>query len=357
MADHRLKGVRLAGIAAVVPPGVRTIEEDRELLGGESALLERLKKHIGIKSRHVTLKDECASDLCEHAARLLLSELDCDPSTVDGLVMVTATPDYFQPATACVLHGRLGLARDAAAFDLGLACSGYIYGLWVSALAVSSGACRRVLLLAGDTISRCCSPRDRATRLLFGDGGSATLIEQDPEAEEISFALRADGSRFTNLIIPAGGFRKRPSPETARMVEREEGNARSEEHLYMNGAEIFAFSISEVPTVIEEVLNLSGWSKEEVDYFILHQGNTFITRNIARRLKVPIDKTPYGPFEKYGNQSSASIPVTLCETLCWALGSRSVKAVLAGFGSGLSWGACTLTLGPMVCLPVAFRDE
>jgi len=357
MAQSRLKGVRISGIASVVPSGVKRIEEEACLSGVSPSRIKQLKRDIGINKRHITLKDECASDLCEHAAKFLLSELGYDPSTIDCLIMVTQTPDYFQPATGCVLHGRLGLSKNCAAFDINLGCSGYVYGLWLSSMMISSGSCKRVLMLAGDTISRCVSSYDRAVAPLFGDAGSATIIENGSEDQTITFCLHSDGNGYKHLIIPAGAFRNRPSKKTGQMIEREQGNIRSEEHLYMNGAEIFNFSIREVPTLIEEVLSASHWAKEEIDYFILHQANNFIVKNIARKLKVPTEKAPYNVFEKYGNQSSASIPVTICENLSSVIRRESTKAVLAGFGVGLSWAVCAVSLGPTACYPVIVLQE
>lgn len=357
MAQSRLKGVRISGVASVVPSGVIRIEEEASLSGTAPARINLLKRDIGINQRHVTVKDECTSDLCEHAAKFLVSELGYDPSTIDCLILVTQTPDYFQPATSCVLHGRLELTKNCAAFDINLGCSGYVYGLWLSSTMIASGSCRRVLMLAGDTISRCVSPYDSAVAPLFGDAGSATIIEDGSKDQTITFSLHSDGKGYKHLIIPGGAFRNRPSGKTEQMTERGQGNIRSEEHLYMNGAEIFNFSIREVPPLIEQVLTESHWAKEEVDYFLFHQANKFITKNIARKLQLPPQKAPYNVFEKYGNQSSASIPVTLCENLSSILQNKALKVVLVGFGTGLSWAACALSLGPMACYPVIVLQE
>ena len=354
---NRLKGVSITGIASVVPSGVKRIEEEADLFGWSDLQIKRLKRDVGINKRHITLKNECASDLCEHAATFLLSQIGYDPKTIDCLIMVTQTPDYFQPATSYVLHERLELSRNCAAFDINLGCSGYVYGLWLSSMMISSGNCKRVLLLAGDTISRCVSPSDRAVTPLFGDAGSATIIENSSNDHQITFALHSDGKGHKHLIIPAGAFRNRHSTETARITERENGNARSEEHLYMNGPEIFAFSIREVPPLIEEVLNDADWAKEEIGCFVFHQANKFIIQNIAKRIKIPLEKAPYDVFEKYGNQSSASIPVTICENLSSIICDKSMKVVLAGFGVGLSWAGCALSLGPMACYPVIVLRE
>jgi 3-oxoacyl-[acyl-carrier-protein] synthase-3 len=354
--QNRLQGVSVTGVATVVPFGIRRIEDETELFGKDPNLISRFKRDVGINTRHITEKEECASDLCEHAAKSLLSQLGYDPSTIDALILVTQTPDYFQPPTSCVLHGRLGLSKNCSAFDVNLGCSGYVYGLWLSSMMIACGSCKRVLLLAGDTISRCVSPLDRAVAPLFGDAGTATILERTSNEQTITFCMHTDGKGYKHLIVPAGAFRNRPSEKTAQITKREQGNKRSEEHLYMNGAEIFTFSIREVPPLINEVLKASAWEKEEVDYFMLHQATTFIIKNIARRLKVPLEKVPYDVFEKYGNQSSASIPAAICEDLSSIVMDKPLKVVLAGFGVGLSWAACTLSLGPMACHPVIVLD-
>ena len=357
MAQSRIEGVHISGVTSVVPSGIKRIEEETSLFGKDSARINRLKKDIGMNKRHITVKDECASDLCEHAAKFLLSKLGYDPLTIDCLLLVTQTPDYFIPASSYILHGRLGLTKNCAAFDVNLGCSGYVYGLWLSSMMISSGSCKRVLLLAGDTLSRCVSPYDRGVAALFGDAGSATIIENGSGNHKINFVFHSDGKGYNHLIIPAGAFRNRHSIETARITKRENGNIRSEEHLYMNGAEIFSFSISEVPPLIDEVLTLSGWVKEDVNYFIFHQANKFIVQNIARKLKIPCKKAPYNVFEEYGNQSSVSIPVTICENLFSTIQNKSMKVILTGFGTGLSWAACALELGPMECHPVIVLAE
>lgn len=354
MAESRIKGIRLAGISTVIPAAYRNIDEEREQFDLDAARLARLKREIGVNKRHVVTKNECASDLCLHAARLLISSLSCDPRTIDGLLLVTQTPDYFQPATSCVLHGKLDLSKSCAAFDINLGCSGYIYGLWLSSLMIAGGSCKRILLLAGDTLSRCVAPQDAAVAPLFGDAGTATIVERGEEKDCISFVLNSDGKGFNSLIIPAGAFRRPSTHETSVIKIREDGQERSEEHLFMNGAEIFTFSIREIPSLIKEVLALSGWQIEDVDYYIFHQANKFINQTIARKLGIPQQKAPIDVFEKYGNQSSASIPAVLSENLSAILKHTSLNLVLAGFGAGLSWAACALRTGPLACLPVAF---
>lgn len=356
MPQSVINNVRLVGVSAVVPQNIQRIDDDIDLFNGNHAQLQRLKKNIGLEQRYVATQNECASDFCEAAARHLLTKCNVDVNTIDGLIFVTQTPDYFQPASSCVLHSKLELSKNCATFDVNLGCSGYVYGLWLASMMIASDTCNRVLLLAGDTMTRCISPQDRSVSVLFGDAGSATLLEKSPKANPIFFALHTDGQGFQYLIIPAGGFRKQPSQETSQRLFIEEGIIRSEEDLYMDGKEIFNFTMREVPSLINEIQTLAGWKHEEVDYYIFHQANRFIIQTIAQKLRLPQKKVPDNVVAKYGNQSSASLPVTLCENLWPLLASESHNLILAGFGVGLSWAACALECGPMVILPVCFYE-
>jgi 3-oxoacyl-[acyl-carrier-protein] synthase-3 len=337
-----LGGVRIAGIASAVPGPSRSVEEDSSIPPGE---LKKISAVTGVTRRHLVARGVCASDLCLAAARRLLNEAALPPESVDALIFVTQTPDYLLPATACVLHGRLGLSPSCAAFDVNLGCSGYVYGLWLASSLVLSGA-RRVLLLAGDTISRVVSPDDRSVSVLFGDAGTATLLESSPDAPPIHFELGTDGAGFENLIVPAGGFRKPISPETGLRSEREGSNVRCDQDLYMNGSEIFAFTMKVVPGLCQAVLQQAGWSMEALDAVVMHQANRFMLQHLGR-LRVAEQKVMLS-LQNYGNTSSASIPLAITDRLRDHLSKQSAKLLLAGFGVGFSWAAAAVECGPLV---------
>jgi 3-oxoacyl-[acyl-carrier-protein] synthase III len=342
----------IQGIITAVPELRKSIDDEVDLYGGNVEQVERIKKTIGLHERRVVEGGVTAGDLCEKAARRLLEETGTAPDGLDAVILVTQTPDYFQPATACVLHGRLGLKTDCAAFDVNLGCSGYVYALWLAGMMIEAGGCERVLVLAGDTISRCVNPRDRALAPLFGDAGSATLVVRSEKEVESWFSLKTDGTGFEHLIVPAGAFRNPSTEETRREEADADGNIRSAEQLRMNGAEVFNFSIKVEPPAIREILEFSGKSVEEVDYLVFHQANKYIISNIARRLKVPLEKTPCATVERYGNQSCASIPGTICDCLAEPLREGRMNLVLSGFGVGLSWASCFLTLERLACCEV-----
>lgn len=343
---------RIRGLVTSVPSRVKSIDDEVHLYGGNVEQIERIKKTIGLHERHVVEEGTTAGDLCAAAAERLLEVSSLERETVDAVIMVTQTPDYFQPATACVLHGKLGLKEDCAAFDVNLGCSGYVYGLWLAAMMIESGGCQNVLVLAGDTISRCVNPRDRALAPLFGDAGSATWVGSAEEGMGSWFSLKSDGKGFQHLIVPGGAFRQPSSEETRREETDAEGNVRSGEQLRMNGAEVFNFSIKVEPQAIREIVEYAGKAMEEVDYLVFHQANKYIISNIARRLKVPLDKVPCATVERYGNQSCASIPGTITDCLGERVTKESLQLVLSGFGVGLSWASCFVTFDRLECCEV-----
>ncbi|HKK19435.1 MAG TPA: hypothetical protein VJ952_12230, partial [Opitutales bacterium] len=207
MPKSLFEGVKVAGIVTCVPSTEKSIDDEVDLFGGNLEQIKRLKRTIGLDKRRVVQAGTTAADLCEGAAEALLSRAAVPKESIDAVVCVTQTPDHSQPCNAAILHGRLGLKTDCAAFDVGLGCSGYVYGLWLAHMMVAGGGCRRVLLLAGDALSRLVSPQDRAVAPLFGDGGSATLVEAGAKAGKAWFSLNTDGKGFEHLIVPAGGAR------------------------------------------------------------------------------------------------------------------------------------------------------
>ncbi len=294
----------------------------------------------GIAKRRVSGPDQCSSDLCIVAARRLLSDLRWDPTSVRGLIFVTQTPDYYLPSTACVVHAALGLSDDCAAFDVGLGCSGYPYGLWLGHMMVAGGGLERVLVLHGETPTKFAHESDRATWLLFGDAGSATALERAPGAQA-SFVLRSDGQGGNDLIVPAGGFRQRFSSDPRQ------------HYLSMNGANLFTFTIKRVPPLVHDTLRLAGRGVAEIDSFVLHQSNRFMMQHLAKKLEIPADRMPL-TLETFGNTGGASVPLTLTHALAAAPRDRAQTVMLIGYGVGLSWGAALLDVAPDV--PLAHLD-
>lgn len=275
----------------------------------------------------------------------MIAELRWDKDSIDGLIFVSQTPDYILPATACALHGRLGLSKACAAFDVNLGCSGYVYGLWLAAQMIASGGCSRVLVLAGETASRIVSPMDRAVAPLFGDAGTATALERG--SQKMSFRMGTDGKGSKNLIVSAGGFRQPHTPATAERTAREGGNVRSDEDVYMNGSEIFTFTLREVAPLVQSARDDARWSLDDVDAYVFHQANRFMLQHLAKKMKLPLERVVVA-LENFGNTSSASIPLAITHALSTRLRSEDMNLMLVGFGVGYSWGALALRCGHLV---------
>jgi 3-oxoacyl-[acyl-carrier-protein] synthase-3 len=349
-----LHGSRIAGVCTAVPKASAGVAALEGLFGPEEAA--KVAKSTGVVQRRIASGGLCTSDLCLVSARKLLDDLGWHPSTVQAVVFVSQTPDYRLPATACVLHGKLGLPNGCIAFDVNLGCSGYVYGLWMVAQFIQASGLQRALLLVGDTITTCLSDRDRSTYPIFGDAGTATAIESAP-GSVMSFVLGTDGAGAEHLQIPAGGCRRPSNDDTTRRSERENGNWRSDEDLFMNGAEVFAFTLREVPVLIDKILAAAKWERSTVDHFVFHQANKFMLDHLAKKMKLPVDKIPFSLGE-FGNTSSASIPLTISACLREKLAQPiPQKVILAGFGVGWSWGACALEMTGSLVLPAIQEVE
>ena len=358
MANTKFNRVKISGIVTVVPQIEKSIDDEIDLYGGNEKQIERIKKAIGLNKRLVTDGETTSVDLCHQAAMHLISGLSINKSEIDGLIFVTQTPDHFQPSNAAIMHGRLDLEKSCASFDVNLGCSGYVYGLWMAHMMISSGTCSKVLLLAGDTISKYVNPKDRSTAPLFGDAGSATLVEKTDKDSLSFFSLHTDGTGSDFIKVPAGGFRCPSNEATSIAIEDAEGNWRSQDDIYMNGGEVFNFSIKTEPAAINEILEYSEISIDEIDYVVFHQANKYIITNIARRIKLPLDKVPCDTVSKYGNQSSASIPSTINDALNQQVSESKQQLVLSGFGVGLSWASAVVNLESIYCPSIKiFKKE
>jgi 3-oxoacyl-[acyl-carrier-protein] synthase-3 len=348
-----IRGIRVAGIAAAVPQARRRLEEDGASIPVEER--EKLIRTIGVRERRIAPPDICTSDLCYAAAVRLLDDLGVAPDSIDGLIFVTQSPDYELPATACMLQAALGLPDSTAAFDVNLGCSGYVYGLWLGSQIVASGGAKRLLLLAGDTSTRRMAPDDRSVFPLFGDAGSATLIERDETAGPLVFSVGTDGRGFETIIIPSSGFRQPRGATSAERVPEADGIARAAQDIHLNGPEVFNFTLRRVPPLVQDVLKAAGWTVDDVDQAIFHQANAFMLRHLGKRLKLPEAKLVLA-MERFGNTSSASIPLAMVEALGPTLSKTGQRLLLAGFGVGMSWAGLAFETGPIPISPLVELD-
>jgi 3-oxoacyl-[acyl-carrier-protein] synthase III len=353
VAESVVSGFRIAGLASAVPSRKEGIEESSLRFGAETA--KKVAGATGVHNRRVALPGMCTSDLCFAAATALFEASGRGRDQIGGLIFVSQTPDYFLPATSHLLQDRLGLGDDIFAFDVNLGCSGYIYGLWLAAgLAANTG--RSVLLLVGDTATKMVGPEDQSVAMLFGDAGTATIVDPSPDSPPGWFHFGADGSGAEHLIIPAGGFRRRSSEESRSRSERADGNRRSDEETYMNGAEVFAFTLRRVPPMLKRTLELASCSLDQIDAVILHQANAFMLEHLRKKMKIPAEKFVVCMSE-YGNTSSATIPLAVSGTPWLTEKGQPKRLLLGGFGVGLSWGAAVITLDNPVLPPVVECGE
>ena len=333
-------------MSACVPPDVVYNKDLGYLIPEEE--IEKTISNIGIEQRRIAAPDVMASDLCYKAACQLMADNDISPESIDVLLFMSQTPDYRIPATSCILQQRLGLPKETMCFDISLGCSGYLFALSTAFAYASMEGVNRVLLLDGETFSKIVNRRDKVDWPLYGDAGTATLIEKGDYADS-TFMLYTDGSGEDTLKIHAG-MRNPVTPDSCVEREREDGNIRTDLEVFMDGMDVFNFAISKVPKSIKMLLKETDRTMDDVDYLVFHQANRFMMDFFVKKLKISPDRVPYC-ISKYGNTSSASVPLTISSELNGRLaGSHTV--VMSAFGAGLSWGAAILQMRDCNVSPV-----
>jgi 3-oxoacyl-[acyl-carrier-protein] synthase III len=348
MAFLSVNNVKISGIAACVPKNSESnLDYDWITLKER----ELLVKTTGIEKRRIVKNNICTSDMCLESAQKLLKECNVDKNEIQILIFVSQSPDYILPATSIILQDRLGLSKNTMAFDIQLGCSGYLYGLSVISSLMSNGMFKKGLLLAGDVSSFSQSRKDKSTYPIFGDAGTATLLEYDPQAEQMHFNLQSDGSGYKAIMICDGGLRNPYTIESEKMTEHEPGIIKSKRNLVLDGIEVFNFSLREAPVNAKELMDHLNGSIDDYDYFIFHQANKIMNETIRKKLKLPIEKVPYS-LEEFGNTSSASIPLTIVSQIGESIKNRKVSLFLSAFGVGLSWGSASLKINHLICPPL-----
>jgi len=345
-----LSHFRIAGLTVTTGSVERDFIADGLAAGLERAQLERVSAAVGLKKRLVAPPGVTALDLCEDAARRLLSSLDVDASSIDAVIFVTQTPDHPQPNNASLLHGRLGLAKSVLSYDLSHGCSGWVYGLHQAALLCAHGGAARVLLCAGDTLSRLTNPADRSVDPIFGDAGSATLVERTGRSEPWHFEFGTDGSAAGLISVPAGGARLPASAGTRVEAADAAGHVRHSENIRMDGAGVMAFVLREVPSVIRSLIATAGWSRAEA--VALHQANRFVLSSVLRAAGIDAASAPVDLSERFGNQSSCSVPMVIASSFAERIATGPVRLLACGFGVGMSWAGAAGVIGPCVFPPV-----
>lgn len=349
MSFLKIPNIRLAGIASTVPKKVvknadydYVSEDERNFLMKTTGIIEKRHAPQGITT----------TDLGEKSANELLDKLGWDRSEIDLLVLVTQSRDYYLPSSAIILQERLGLPTSCMAFDVGLGCSGYIYGLSIVSKFLQDGQLKKALLIAGDVSTVSTNYQDKSTYPLFGDAATATAVCFDENAEPIAFEMANDGSGFESIIIRDGGAKNQLNDTTTQMKNYGPGINRTMKDLELNGLDVFSFSIKEPPKNIKSILEKTNTAITDIDYFVFHQANRLIIETIRKKLKIEKEKVPYS-LPLFGNTSSASIPLTICDQI--RNEAQNKKILFCGFGVGLSWGSCIVNTKDILCLaPIEF---
>lgn len=334
MAYFSFKKIGIKAISACVPKNISLNSDLNHILPPDE--IDKTINTIGIKEKRFVDDNTCSSDLCFKAAEKLLKDNNIEKESIDILLFLSQTPDYKIPATAPILQHRLGLPETTAAFDLSLGCSGYVYALSTAFAYASIPNIRKVLLLVGETFSKITSEYDKVNFPLYGDAGTATLVEKGDYSETF-FELFSDGAGSDAVIIPAGGCRNPTSSINIIIEEKEDGNKRSDHQIFMNGMDVFNFALRRVPKGITNLLAKADKTLNSIDYIVFHQANKFMTDFFVKKLKYNPERVPYC-IDKYGNTSSSSIPLTIVSELKDPINSNRINTLMAGFGAGLSWG-------------------
>lgn len=324
-----MKYAHIVGWGKYVPENVVTNDDLARVVDTSD---EWIRTRTGIVERRVASKEEATSDMAIKAARTALEVANFDPARLDLIIVSTCTPDHPIPSTACLVQTALG-ASNAAAFDLNAACSGFIYGLDVATSMIRSGGYKNILLIGAEMLTRWLDWKDRGTCVLFGDGAGAFLLQaSDQPGGVMSFALGADGSGADLLIIPGGGTRNPPSWDSTH-------NGMCT--LKMEGREVFRFATRVMGQIAKQAIERAGLEVDDIELFVPHQANLRIIKTAARFLDLPMERV-YVNVDRYGNTSSASVPIAVCEAVEQGRLRPGDHVVLVGFGAGLTWGAAVV---------------
>lgn len=345
MAYFKIDGIKIEAVSCAVPDHRVAVESFESVFGGEAC--RKFSESTGIYEMYKALPEQTAGDLAFAAAENLLGKTGISREKIDALVFVTQSPDYRRPATACVLQKRLGFSANCAAMDIGLGCSGFVYGLQAAASLMASSEIEYALLLIGETASKLVNPLDKSIVMMYGDAGAAVLLKRDG-VSRLRTLLKSDGNRFQAIVLPAGGFRDLNPPHDTFVCS--DGIERSLYDIFMDGTSVFSFSISDVPETVKEYLRLTETTIEDYDCLVFHQANQFILKQLTRKLRAPKEKVLVS-LDRYGNTGGMSIPLTLCDHF-GNTQSGQKRVLMCGFGIGLSWGVTSADLNLEQLFPV-----
>lgn len=318
-----MNGVKIVGVGKALPSNQVTNSDLSTIVETSD---EWIKSRTGISTRYLS-KGETTTQLATDAAKAALVDGNIDPKDIDLIIVATITPDYVMPSTACLVQQAIGATR-ATAFDIGAACSGFLYASMLGTDAIKLGRSQTVLIIGAETLSKTVNWEDRSTCVLFGDGAGAVIYQKHHTNHIINVYSESDGSGGMALTL-----------EGRKLNNLYIQNHEPLEYMYMDGREVYRFATTVVPTSINKVLEDTSYCPQDIDMFILHQANARIMDSVAKKLNVETSKF-YKNLDKYGNTSAASIPIALSEAKEFL--KPGDKVILSGFGGGLTWGSMFL---------------
>lgn len=305
--------------------------------------VEKIAAKTGIHSRGIASIDEFSSTMATQAAKKLLSRKTVDPEDVDYIILCTQTPDFLLPTTACLVHRELELNHSVGAIDVNQGCSGFVYSLGLAKGLIETGQAKTILLLTADTYSKLINPADKSVRTIFGDGATATLITSSKSEQDLlsGFTYGTDGSGAEHLMTTSGNLRT-PESLAGKNLFAEKNLEASLHDLYMNGPEIFNFTLRVVPKLVQSVLDSAGLHVDDIDLFVPHQANSFMLKHLRDKLDLPEEKFVIDMGD-VGNTVSSTIPLTLARLQDEGRLEAGMRIMILGFGVGLSWAGAVIT--------------
>ncbi len=334
MATH----AEIVGWGKYVPSKVLTNSDLEQMLDTSD---EWIKTRTGIRERRIASAKETSATMAAKAAFAAIEVADLSPNKIDLIITATSTPDHLMPSTASLIQDAIG-ATNSGALDVNAACSGFVYALAVGSGLIAGGVHRNVLVIGSDTMSRVIDYNDRGTSVLFGDGAGAVILQAtDKQTGMLASSLGSDGSGSNLLWIPAGGGRHPASAETVQNRMH---------YIKMNGNEVYRFAVNVMTKASLQVIKDAGLTLDDIELFIPHQANIRIIQSAAKSLKIPTEKV-FTNVDCYGNTSTASVPIALCEAIEQGRVNSGDHIVLVAFGAGLSWAATVIQWGVPAALP------
>lgn len=350
MEISTIKNIKVSGVSVAIPTQKIPVTNYIETFGEDT--IQKFIETTGVESVSRAIPEQTGADLGFEAADNLFKKKNINKEEIGILLFVSQKPDFRSPSSSFIIHNRLGLSKDCLCMDINLACSGFIVALQTIHTLLQNSDAKKALLITADTSHRTLSPFDRTMIMLFGDSGSAILLEKIESLIETHFTIKSDGQRFKSIITPSGAYRNRNAVE--ERVAWSDGIFRSDYDTHMKGMEVFEFSLTDVPKLFKEFLNELNKTPEDYDFFTLHQANLYILKQISRKIKIPMDKIPIS-LDRFGNNSSNSVPLVLADHFS-NLEPQKLKLFMSGFGAGLSWACSDIVIDSEAILPIIYTD-